>query len=86
MKFHHTPTRIYSINDQGDLAAEITFPTADDRTYCINHTFVDPSLAGQGIAGKLVQMAVDQIYAQGGAVTATCPYAVKWLEKHPENR
>ena len=86
MKFNHTPTRIYSINDQGDMAAEITFPTADGHTYCINHTFVYPSLAGQGIAGKLVQMAVDQIHAQGGAVTATCSYAVKWLEKHPENR
>ena len=84
MKFNHTPTRIYSIDEQGALAAEITFPTEDGRTYCINHTFVDPSLAGQGIAGQLVQMAVDQIHAQGGAVTATCPYAVKWLEKHPQ--
>ena len=85
MKFNHTPTRIYSIDEHGSLVAEITFPTASKNTYCINHTFVDPSLTGQGIAGRLVQMAVDQIRAQGGTVTATCSYAVKWLEKHPES-
>ena len=84
MKFNHTPTRIYSIDEQGALMAEITFPTTSENTYCINHTFVDPSLTGQGIAGQLVQMAVDQIRAQGGAVTATCSHAAKWLEKHPE--
>ena len=42
------------------------------------------SLQGQGVAGKLVQAAVDDIKSMGGEVRATCSYAVKWLEKHGE--
>lgn len=84
MKFNSTPTRIYYIDSRGELAAEITFPTQDGRVYCINHTFVDDSLRGQGIASQLMRAAVNQIHAQGGTVTATCSYAVEWLQKHPE--
>ena len=84
MKFHHTPTRIYSIGDDGKLLAEITFPTVGKDLYCIDHTFVDDSLRGQGVASKLVRAAVTQIHEQKGSVTATCSYAVEWLQKHPE--
>ena len=41
----------------------------------------EETLAGQGVAGKLVQMAVDQIREQGGEIRATCPYASGWLKK-----
>ena len=37
---------------------------------------------GEGVAGLLVQMAVDQIREQGGEVRATCSYAAGWLEKN----
>ena len=84
MEFQKSEGRIFAQDETGKLVAEITFPTTSENTYCINHTFVDPSLTGQGIAGQLVQMAVVQIRAQGGAVTATCSYAAKWLEKHPD--
>ena len=56
MKFSHTPTRIYSIAENGALQAEITFPMVSKGVYCINHTFVDDSLRGQGIASALVQV------------------------------
>lgn len=84
MKFHSTPTRIYSINEAGKLVAEITFSTSDGRIYCINHTFVDDALRGQGIAQQLIRAAVEKIHSYGGSVTATCPYAEKWLAEHPE--
>lgn len=86
MKFHSTPARIYSIDETGKLVAEVTFPMISQNVYCINHTFVDDSLRGQGVAAQLVRAAVDQIHAQGGSVTATCSYAAGWLEKHPEER
>ena len=86
MKFHSTPTRIYSIDDTGKLVAEVTFPMTGQNVYCINHTFVDDSLRGQGVASQLVRAAVDQIHAQGGTLEATCSYAVQWLDKHPQNR
>lgn len=50
----------------------------------INHTFVDDSLRGQGIASQLVQAAVNEIKKQHKQVKATCSYAVNWLTKHPD--
>ena len=51
--------------------------------FCIDHTMVSEELQGQGIAGKLVARAVENIHRQGGRVTATCSYAAHWLQKHP---
>ncbi|WP_242870571.1 GNAT family N-acetyltransferase [Eubacterium oxidoreducens] len=75
-------TRIYWRDESGKLMAEVTFPEMPNHVYCINHTYVDESLRGQGIAGKLIQMAADTIKENGGTVTATCSYASKWLEKN----
>lgn len=82
MEFIHEKNRIYMKNDAGETIAEITFPETAPGVFTIDHTIVDSSLQGQGIAGKLVQAAVDEIKSRGGKVEATCSYAVKWLEKH----
>ena len=73
--------RIYMEDAQGQIVAEITFPEILPGVYNIDHTFVDNSLRGQGIASKLVQAAVDEIRRRGGEVQATCSYAVKWLSE-----
>lgn len=84
MKLTHEITRIYAQNEDGKLVAEITFPMTAPGVYTIDHTFVDPSLRGQGMADKLVRAALEQIRKNGGTPAATCTYAVSWLEKHPE--
>ena len=84
MKLTHETTRIYAQNEDGKLVAEITFPMTAPGVYTIDHTFVDPSLRGQGMADKLVRAALEQIRKNGGTPAATCTYAVSWLEKHPE--
>ena len=73
--------RIY-LEKEGKLLAEITFEKQDENTYVIDHTFVDESLRGQGIASKLVEKAVEEIKKKNGIVKATCSYAKSWLEKH----
>ena len=41
------------MNDEnGKMVAEITY-SVSDKIIIIDHTFVDPSLRGQGIASKL---------------------------------
>lgn len=77
--------RIYATDGEGKVIAEITFP-AEDGIATIDHTFVDASLRGQGVAGRLVQAAVDKIIADGHQIAATCSYAHTWLENHPEYR
>ena len=83
MEFVIEKDRIYAEDSAGKLLAEVTFP-AKESVSTIDHTFVDDSLRGQGIAGKLVKMAADTILAEGNKIAATCPYAVGWFEKHPE--
>lgn len=78
-------TRIYALNEEGKLIAEITFPMTAPGVYTIDHTFVDPSLRGQGAAGQLVQAALEQIKENGGQAEATCSYAVHWLKQHPQD-
>ena len=73
--------RIYMQDESGNMIAEITFPETAEGVFTIDHTFVDDSLRGQGIASKLVQAAVDEISSRGGKVEATCSYAVNWLAK-----
>ncbi|MGP1370145.1 MAG: GNAT family N-acetyltransferase [Eggerthia catenaformis] len=82
MEFIVERERIYKMDDQGHLLAEITFPEVREGVFNINHTFVDESLRGQGVAGQLMEAAVSQIHSLNGQIEATCSYALKWLDKH----
>ena len=50
----------------------------------INHTFVDDSLRGQGIAGQLMERCVAQLRAAGLKTRTSCTYAANWFAKHPD--
>lgn len=84
MDFIYEPNQIFSRNAENKLLAEVTFPAVDERTVEINHTFVDSSLQGQGIAGQLVYAAAEYLRRQNKKVIPTCSYAVAWFQKHPE--
>jgi len=73
--------RICLRDETGKILAEVTFPETAAGQFTINRTFVDESLRGRGMASQLVQAAVEEIEKRGGAVKATCSYAVKWLEE-----
>jgi predicted GNAT family acetyltransferase len=83
MEFKYEPNRIYAEDADQKVIAEVTFPVKDGIA-TVNHTYVDESLRGQGVAGQLVKAAADQILASGFRIAATCPYAVSWFAKHPE--
>lgn len=83
MEFTTERDRIYATSPTGKIVAEITFPTRNGVSI-INHTFVDPSLRGEGVAGKLVKLAADKIQSDGNRLAATCSYAAAWFKRHPE--
>ena len=85
MHFIKENGRIYNINEQGKILAEITFQELEPGIFNIDHTFVDESLRGQGIAQKLVEMAIEEIKKKNGKVQATCSYAKHYLEKRGES-
>ncbi len=86
MDYIKLPHSIKRKDENGKILAEITFPEVKPGVYNIDHTYVSDELRGQGTAGQLVQMAVDQIHEQGGEVCATCSYASVWLEKHKDRK
>lgn len=76
--------RIYMEDEKGKVIAEITFPKVDENTVNINHTFVDDSLRGQGIAGQLVEAVSAKVKKENKKIIPTCSYAIHWFEKHQE--
>lgn len=83
MDFITEKDRIYAKDPSGNIVAEVTFPTVDGVS-TIDHTFVDASLRGLGVAGKLVKLAADKILSEGNQIAATCSYADAWFKRHPE--
>ena len=59
--FHEESGRIYAEDENGKVIAEIVFPEVRPGVCEIMHTYVDDTLRGQGIAGKLMTLAVAAI-------------------------
>lgn len=84
MQFLTQENRIYAEDEQGKLVAEATFPSISENSVCLDHTFVDPSLRGQGVAGMLIQEVIAYAKDNRKKIKPVCSYAVSWFEKHPE--
>lgn len=82
--FTYYPNQISLIGDDNQILAEITFPDIDDMTVDINHTYVDPSLRGQGVAGQLMEAVVKKLQSENKSAVPTCSYAILWFRKHPQ--
>ena len=84
MEFKTEEGRIWLPDAAGSMAAEVLFPAGSDGTVQITHTFVDDSLRGQGVAGRLMEAAAQKLRADGKKAKPVYSYAVAWFEKHPE--
>ncbi|PIC99575.1 GNAT family N-acetyltransferase [Sporosarcina sp. P29] len=76
--------RFYLENDEGQLIAEITFTTPNPAIFIIDHTFVDPSLRGKGIAQSLVKEVVTKARAEDRKILPLCPFAKLEFERKEE--
>jgi predicted GNAT family acetyltransferase len=70
-------------NEQNDIA-RITWLNEGDDVIIVNHTFVDPELRGQSIAGKLLDKVVKMAREENLKVVPTCSYAVAKLTRTDE--
>jgi hypothetical protein len=84
MDFKYDSDRIYLENERGECIAEVTFPKVSENKVNVNHTYVDGSLRGQGVADKLMTALAKDLKKSNKKAVATCSYAVDWFEKHPE--
>lgn len=85
MNWTYENGRIYSINDQNELMAETTFVYKENGEVDIDHTYVNPVLRGQGVAGIMMELTAQYIREKGLKATASCSYANAFLKKHRED-
>lgn len=73
----------YEIRHDGIVAGVLWFE-ADGATRVFTRVEVEPELREQGMAGRLVEQALEDARADGVRVVPQCPYVRHWLGKHPE--
>lgn len=56
----------------------------DAGVMTITHTVVPDAIGGRGIAGRLVQAALEYARGAGLKVLPQCSYAAGYMDKHPE--
>lgn len=86
MEFRTYKNRIVLVDDQELALAEIDFPAMEEEpgTVEITHTYVDESLRGKGLAGKLMARLITHLQQHGLKAYPRCSYAVTWFSRHPE--
>ena len=86
MDFKRSDNKIWLEDENGKVIAEIDFPEVEEGVVNINHTEVDESLQGQGIASKLVKEVYQALKETNRKAVLSCSYAIRWFEKHEENQ
>ncbi len=50
----------------------------------LTHTGTEPEFRGRGLAGAVTGAALDDVRRRGEKVRPSCPFAVDFLDAHPE--
>lgn len=80
MEIKQGQNRFYIENDTSEIA-EITFIPQQNNTIIVDHTFVDPSLRGQGAAKQLLDRVVAYARAHDLKIIPMCSYAVTTMKR-----
>ena len=86
MEIRTYQNKIVLVDDEQFAIAEVDFPAVDGRDGVveISHTFVDESMRGKGVAGKLMEKTVEHLRRENLKAIPSCSYATAWFGKHRE--
>ena len=74
----------FYIGESGEnFIAEITWTVRDDGALIADHTFVDNSLRGQGVAAKLLDHLTAHARDNQLKIVPLCPYISKAMDRNP---
>lgn len=86
MKYVTETERIYLLDDNNEIVAEVVYPLNEEGVHEILSTYVDDTLRGKGIAAQLLNRMYDSVKITGKKVVPICSYAVKFFEQNIEKR
>lgn len=82
-EYKQVENRVVAIDGEREVG-EITYADRGDDVWVFNHTYVNPSHRGGGVAGGLLQALVDEAIKQGKKIHPTCSFVVRAFEANPE--
>jgi hypothetical protein len=83
-EIRHDAERRRFVHDLDGVEAYVEYRMPDERTIDLHHTFVPEAHRRQGIAGAVVEAALEHARGHALRVSATCPFVRSFLESHPE--
>lgn len=75
---------LFFIEEEGKMLAQITWVKETENHIILDHTFVDDSLRGQGIARQLFDKVIELAREREIKIQPVCSYAQKMFEQNPE--
>lgn len=72
------------LGEDRERLAEMTYTTAGESGFIIDHTEVNDSLRGQKVGDNLLAEAVKYAREKGLKIYATCPFAIRKLQDNEE--
>ena len=81
MDWKYESGRIYSVDENNNLLAETNFSIKEGGEVDISHTYVDPSLRGKGVAGKMMEAVTQYLRENGLKATAAAHMPMHGLKR-----
>ncbi|GAB5077971.1 GNAT family N-acetyltransferase [Arthrobacter sp. AD-310] len=83
---HNAERERFELLDSGRVIGKAAYKAYDGGgapQRIFYHTVVNEEYGGQGLAGRLATVALDETVDAGVAIVPVCPYIKKFLAKHP---
>ena len=74
----------FFIEENGNRVAELAYTWRSDSVVSLDHTEVDESMEGKGVASALVEFAVSFARETGIKFILYCPFAQVYFKRHKE--
>ncbi|WP_255770842.1 GNAT family N-acetyltransferase [Pseudarthrobacter sulfonivorans] len=77
----------YEVLDAGKVIGKAWYKAYDDggpAERIFYHTVINEDYAGQGLAGRLAKVALDETVAAGLGIVPVCPFIKSYINRHPE--
>ncbi|MHC6219788.1 GNAT family N-acetyltransferase [Arthrobacter sp. MMS24-S77] len=84
---HNVDRERFEVLVGGRVIGKAVYKTYDDGgspQRIFYHTVINEEYGGQGLAGRLAEVALKETVGEGLRIVPVCPFIKKFLTKHPE--